>query len=204
STWRDYDPELISAGGGVFDRTARSVKITEQMHHVFGIDETITEMTPNELIKALLQAPIDLIYNGGIGTYIKATDETHDHVGDRANDQIRINGAQVRAKVVGEGGNLGATQAGRIEAARNGVLLNMDAIDNSGGVDASDHEVNIKILIDTMLAEGVIRQDERTDLLLSMTDEVAELVLATNVSQNALLRLEEGLDEDWTPTPIRH
>lgn len=204
STWQDYDPELISSGGGVFDRTARSVKVSEQMHQVFGIDENITELTPNELIKALLEAPVDLIYNGGIGTYIKASDETHDEVGDRANDQIRINGADVRAKVVGEGGNLGATQAGRVEAARNGVLLNMDAIDNSGGVDASDHEVNIKILIDTMLAEGVIAEDERTDLLLSMTDEVAELVLATNVSQNALLRLEEGLDEDWTPTLVRH
>src|SRR5699024_1281600 len=170
STWQDYDPELISSGGGVFDRTARSVKVSEQMHQVFGIDENITELTPNELIKALLEAPVDLIYNGGIGTYIKASDETHDEVGDRANDQIRINGADVRAKVVGEGGNQGATQAGRVEAARNGDLLNMDAIDNSGGVDASDHEVNIKILIDTMLAEGVIAEDERTDLLLSMTD----------------------------------
>lgn len=204
STWRDYDPDLISPGGGVFDRSARSVEITEQMQQVFGIADGITEMTPNELLKTVLQAPVDLIYNGGIGTYIKASDESHDDVGDRANDPIRINGEQIQAKVVGEGGNLGATQAGRVEAARNGVLINMDAIDNSGGVDASDHEVNIKILIDTMLAEGVINQDERSDLLLSMTDEVAELVLATNVAQNALLRLEEGLEDDWTPTLIRH
>src|SRR5699024_9646819 len=113
-------------------------------------------------------------------------------------------GSQVRARVVGEGGNLGATQAGRVEAALNGVLINMDAIDNSGGVDASDHEVNIKILIDTMLEENLIAPEERTQLLLSMTDEVAELVLKTNVSQNALLRLEEGLDAEWTPTLIRH
>lgn len=204
STWRDYDPELISPGGGVFDRSARSVAITEQMQQVFGIDSTVTELTPNELIKAVLQAPVDLLYNGGIGTYIKSSDETQDDVGDRANDAIRINGTQVRAKVIGEGGNLGATQAGRVEAARNGVLLNMDAIDNSGGVDASDHEVNIKILIDTMLAEGAIDQEDRTDLLLSMTNEVADLVLATNVAQNALLRLEEGLDQDWAPTLVRH
>ena len=204
SSWSDYNPELISAGGGVFDRTARSVEITEPMRKVFAIDQTVTEMTPNELLKTILQAPVDLIYNGGIGTYIKSSEETHDDVGDRANDQIRVNGSQVRARVVGEGGNLGATQAGRVEAALNGVLINMDAIDNSGGVDASDHEVNIKILIDTMLEENLIAPEERTQLLLSMTDEVAELVLKTNVSQNALLRLEEGLDAEWTPTLIRH
>lgn len=204
SSWADYDPELISAGGGVFDRTARSIDITEEMRAVFNIEERVTEMTPNDLIKTLLQAPVDLIYNGGIGTYIKATDESHEEVGDRANDPIRVNGNQIKAKVVGEGGNLGATQAGRVEAARNGVRINMDAIDNSGGVDASDHEVNIKILIDTMLAHDLIRPEERTDLLLSMTDEVAELVLETNIAQNALLRLEECLDGDWTPTLARH
>ncbi|GAA4474249.1 NAD-glutamate dehydrogenase [Enteractinococcus fodinae] len=204
STWADYDPDLISAGGGVFDRTARSIDITEEMRQAFDIGPNVTEMTPNELIKTLLQAPVDLVYNGGIGTYIKASDETHDDVGDRANDPIRIDGRQLQARVVGEGGNLGATQAGRVEAALHGVRLNMDAIDNSGGVDASDHEVNIKILIDTMLAQNLISPEERTDLLLSMTDEVADLVLTTNVNQNALLRLEEGLDEDWTPTLIRH
>ncbi|NWN89712.1 MAG: NAD-glutamate dehydrogenase [Micrococcaceae bacterium] len=204
STWQDYDADLISAGGGVFKRSARSVEITEQMRTAFNIEADVTQMTPNELIKAVLLAPVDLLYNGGIGTYIKSSEETHDEVGDRANDPIRVDGDQLRAKVVGEGGNLGATQSGRIEAARNGVLLNMDAIDNSGGVDASDNEVNIKILIDTMLAEGVIEPEERTDLLLSMTDEVAELVLSTNVAQNALLRLEEGLEDDWTPTLIRH
>ncbi len=204
SSWSDYNPDLISAGGGVFDRTARSIAVTEEMRKAFDIGSDVTEMTPNELLKALLQAPVDLIYNGGIGTYIKATDETHDDVGDRANDSIRIDGAQLRARVVGEGGNLGATQLGRVEAALNGVRINMDAIDNSGGVDASDHEVNIKILIDTMLEEELISPEERTDLLLSMTEEVAELVLATNVSQNALLRLEEGLDAEWTPTLIRH
>lgn len=204
STWADYDPDLISAGGGVFDRTARSVDITEEMREAFDLGANVTEMTPNELIKALLQAPVDLIYNGGIGTYIKASDETHDDVGDRANDPIRIDGRELQARVVGEGGNLGATQAGRVEAALHGVRLNMDAIDNSGGVDASDHEVNIKILIDAMLAQNLIAPEERTELLLSMTDEVADLVLATNVNQNALLRLEEGLDEDWTPTLIRH
>jgi glutamate dehydrogenase len=204
STWADYNPDLISKGGGVFERSARSVEVTDEMRQVFELGTDVTEMTPSELIKALLQAPVDLIYNGGIGTYIKSSDETHEDVGDRANDPVRVDGRQLRAKVVGEGGNLGATQAGRVEAALNGVRINMDAIDNSGGVDASDHEVNIKILIDTMLAQGRIEPEERTDLLLSMTDEVADLVLSTNVAQNALLRLEEGLDEDWTPTLIRH
>ncbi|HIW47542.1 MAG TPA: NAD-glutamate dehydrogenase [Candidatus Yaniella excrementigallinarum] len=204
STWRDYDSSLISQGGGVFDRSARSVPISEEMRRVFDLGDDVTELTPNELIKALLQAPVDLLYNGGIGTYIKASEETQDDVGDRANDPIRVNGDQIRAKVVGEGGNLGATQAGRVEAALNGVLINMDAIDNSGGVDASDHEVNIKILIDTMLAEGLVSESDRTDLLLSMTHEVADLVLTTNTAQNAVLRLEEGLEEDWAPTYIRH
>src|SRR5699024_8824279 len=112
STWADYDPDLISPGGGVFDRTARSIEITDEMRRVFEIGPQVTEMTPNELIKTILQAPVDLIYNGGIGTYIKASDETHDDVGDRANDPIRIDGQQIRAEVVGEGGNLGATQSG--------------------------------------------------------------------------------------------
>src|SRR5699024_11335855 len=136
---------------GVFDRSARSVPISEEMRRVFDLGDDVTELTPNELIKALLQAPVDLLYNGGIGTYIKASAETQDDVGDRANDPIRANGDQIRDKVVGEGGNLGATQAGRVEAALNGALINMDAIDNCGGGDASAHEANIETLIEPML-----------------------------------------------------
>ena len=131
TTWADFDPELISEGGGVFERSAKSVDITPQMREALGLDDEVEKLTPNELINALLKAPVDLVWNGGIGTYIKATDESNDSVGDRANDPIRINGSELRAKVVGEGGNLGATQLGRIEAALSGVRINTDAIDNS-------------------------------------------------------------------------
>ena len=132
-------------------------------------------MAPNELLKAILGAPVDLLYNGGIGTYVKASDESHAEVGDRANDSIRVDGAQIRARVIGEGGNLGMTQRGRIEAALHGVILNTDAIDNSAGVDCSDHEVNIKILIDTVSTAGQMGAGERADVLHSLAGDVGAI-----------------------------
>ncbi|WFP15628.1 NAD-glutamate dehydrogenase [Citricoccus muralis] len=204
SSWSDYDPALISTGGGVFDRSAKSVGITPEIRELLDLDESVTTMTPTQLLKAVLSADVDLLYNGGIGTYIKATGESNDVVGDRANDAIRVNGADLRATVVVEGGNLGATQLGRIEAARNGVLINTDAIDNSAGVDTSDHEVNIKILLNAMIQDGSLDPDERAETLRSMTDNVAQLVLATNKAQNVLLRNDSARVSDWMPSFIRH
>lgn len=186
-TWDKYDTSTISEGGGVFSRSAKSIDITPQMREALGLDADVTKMTPTDLIKAILLAPVDLLWNGGIGTYVKAEEESHLDVGDRANDQIRLNGAELNVKVVGEGGNLGLTQLGRIEAAEHGVRLNTDAIDNSAGVDCSDHEVNIKILLDGIVADGDLTGKQRDDLLASMTDTVAELVLRDNIEQNVLL-----------------
>ncbi|MGH9260516.1 MAG: NAD-glutamate dehydrogenase domain-containing protein, partial [Acidimicrobiales bacterium] len=177
SSWADYNKDLISAGGGVFSRSLKSIPISPEVRDALGLGATVSSMAPTELLKAILGAPVDLLYNGGIGTYVKASTETHTEVGDRANDAIRVDGKQIRAKVIGEGGNLGMTQRGRIEAALHGVLLNTDAIDNSAGVDCSDHEVNIKIFVDRMVSAGKIDADERAPFLHSMTDEVARLVL---------------------------
>ena len=187
SSWADYDTSLISEGGGVFARTAKSIRLTPQMRHVLGIEDTVVQMTPAQLIHAALQAPVALLWNGGIGTYVKAASESNLAVGDKANDATRVDGGQLRCGVVGEGGNLGFTQAGRIEAARSGVLLNTDAIDNSAGVDTSDHEVNIKILLDGIVRDGDLTEKQRNDLLHRMTDEVGELVLCDNYEQNILL-----------------
>ncbi|ASN38909.1 glutamate dehydrogenase [Arthrobacter sp. 7749] len=187
SSWADYNRELISAGGGVFSRSLKSIPISPEVRNVLGLGSTVSTMAPNELLRAILGAPVDLLYNGGIGTYVKASDESHAEVGDRANDAIRVDGHQVRARVIGEGGNLGMTQRGRIEAALHGVILNTDAIDNSAGVDCSDHEVNIKIFVDRMVVAGKLAAGERADFLHSMTDEVARLVLKTNYDQNVLL-----------------
>ncbi|WP_120004458.1 NAD-glutamate dehydrogenase [Nesterenkonia muleiensis] len=198
SGWDSYSPDLISEGGGVFSRESRSIEITSQMRERFGIDAE--RLTPPELITALLKAPVDLLYNGGIGTYVKAEHESHEQVGDRANNGIRINGADLRAKVVAEGGNLGLTQAGRIEAAQRGVLINTDAIDNSAGVDCSDHEVNIKILLDALVDSGHLKSEARNELLEEMTEEVAELVLQTNEDQNVLLLAERHRLSDWSPS----
>jgi glutamate dehydrogenase len=187
SGWTDYDTARISEGGGVFPRTAKSITVTGPMRERFGI--TASRLTPDELIHALLQAPVDLLWNGGIGTYVKATDESHAEVGDKANDTLRIDGRQLRARVVGEGGNLGLTQRGRIEAAFGGVALNTDFIDNSGGVDCSDHEVNIKLLLGEVVAAGDLTLKQRNELLASMTDEVAELVLTNNFRQAQALSL---------------
>ena len=185
SSWDDYDKALISAGGGVFARSAKSIRLSPEARAALSIEAEV--MSPAELMRAILTAPVDLLYNGGIGTYVKAGSETDASVGDRANDAIRINGADLRALVVGEGGNLGMTQLGRIEYALKGGRINTDAIDNSGGVDCSDHEVNIKILLNGVIAEGELTEKQRNKLLADMTDEVAHLVLRDNYAQSQIL-----------------
>ncbi len=186
SSWADYDTSLISAGGGIFPRTLKSIPVTPEMAEALGI-KGVERMTPAELIHAILLAPVDLLWNGGIGTYVKASTEDHLSIGDRANDGIRVDGKQLRVKVVGEGGNLGLSQLGRIEAAFCGVRVNTDAIDNSAGVDTSDHEVNIKILLGEVVRRGELDTEQRNELLASMTDDVAEHVLRDNYEQNVLL-----------------
>ncbi|MFJ5992655.1 NAD-glutamate dehydrogenase [Lentzea sp. NPDC092896] len=187
SSWDDYDRSLISEGGGIFPLTAKSIPISEQARVALGLPEGVVKLSPPELKKAILLSPVDLLWNGGIGTYVKASTESHADVGDKANDSIRVDGADLRVKVVGEGGNLGLTQRGRIEFARTGGKVNTDALDNSAGVDCSDHEVNIKILLDHLVREGSLEQLQRNEVLGEMTDEVGELVLADNYSQNNVL-----------------
>jgi len=187
SSWDDYDTSLISEGGGVYSREHKSIPISDQVRAALGIEDDVTEMAPPNLVRAILRAPVDLLFNGGIGTYIKAEAESDADVGDRANDALRVNANQVRAKVVGEGGNLGVTARGRVEFDLCGGRINTDAMDNSAGVDCSDHEVNIKILVDAQVTAGKIDPGERTRLLESMTDEVAALVLADNEDQNDLI-----------------
>jgi glutamate dehydrogenase len=187
SSWDDYDTSLISEGGGVYSREHKSIPISDQVRAALGIEDDVTEMAPPNLVRAILRAPVDLLFNGGIGTYIKAEAESDADVGDRANDALRVNANQVRAKVVGEGGNLGVTARGRVEFDLCGGRINTDAMDNSAGVDCSDHEVNIKILVDAQVTAGKIDPGERTQLLESMTDEVAALVLADNADQNDLI-----------------
>lgn len=187
SSWDDYDKSLISAGGGVYSRQQKSIAVSPEARAALGLDDDAVELTPPALMKAILKAPADLLWNGGIGTYIKAESEADADVGDRANDAVRVNGNQVRAKVIGEGGNLGVTSLGRTEFDLCGGRINTDALDNSAGVDCSDHEVNIKILIDSLVTAGKVAAEDRTDLLLSMTDEVGRLVLADNESQNDLM-----------------
>jgi glutamate dehydrogenase len=187
SSWDDYDRSLISEGGGVYPRTAKSIPISPQAREALGIEADA--LTPNELIQAILRAPVDLLWNGGIGTYVKARSETHADVGDKANDAVRVNGSELRAKVVGEGGNLGFTQRGRIEFALNGGHVNTDTIDNAGGVNCSDHEVNIKILLDAVVADGDMTVKQRNALLAEMTDAVAERVLRGSFTQTQALSL---------------
>jgi glutamate dehydrogenase len=203
SSWADYSRPLISPGGGVYPRSAKAIPITPEVARALGIAGGLTSLTPQRLLRAILAAPVDLLWNGGIGTYVKASDETNADVGDRANDAIRVNGADVRARVVGEGGNLGLTQRGRIEAAREGVALNTDAIDNSAGVDTSDHEVNIKILLNAAAEAGDLEPAERPALLESMTSTVAEMVLADNVGQNIALTFESQLGAQMLPAVTR-
>src|SRR5674536_346779 len=185
SSWADYDRTVISAGGGIVARSAKSVKLTPQVRAMLGVEAAA--MAPNELIRAILQAPVDLLWNGGIGTYVKSSRETAADVGDRTNDAVRVDGAQLRCRVVGEGGNLGLTQLGRVEFALAGGRVNTDAIDNSAGVDRSDHEVNIKILLDAVVAAGDMTEKQRNALLRDMTDEVGALVLRDNYLQTLAL-----------------
>ncbi|MEM9374991.1 MAG: NAD-glutamate dehydrogenase [Pseudomonadota bacterium] len=187
SSWTDYDSDLISEGGGVFERSAKAIELSPQIKTLTGLKAD--RVTPDELIHALLGADCELLWFGGIGTYIKASHESHDDVGDRANDSLRVDAKALNAKVIGEGANLGLTQAGRIEAALSGVSLNTDAIDNSAGVDSSDHEVNIKILCTEAIRQGALEREARNDLLASMTDDVAAHVLRHNYSQTGALSL---------------
>ena len=187
SSWADYDQALISPGGGVWPRTAKSVPVSPQARTALGIDATVSALSPDELISAILAAPVDLLWNGGIGTYVKASSESNAEVGDRSNDAVRIDATRLRARVVGEGGNLGLTQAARIEYSLGGGLMNTDFIDNSAGVDTSDHEVNIKILLADAIRDGAIPASGRHELLNEMTGEVASLVLRHNYGQNMAL-----------------
>ncbi len=182
STWEDYDRKKISRGGGVYSRSVKSISLSPAAQSMLGLEAAAA--TPNEIIRAILRMPVDLLWNGGIGTYVKATDETNNDVGDRTNDAVRINGTELRAKVVGEGGNLGFSQRGRVEYALAGGRLNTDFIDNSAGVNTSDVEVNIKILLNPLMQAGKLNQKDRDKLLARMTDEVAALVLRNNYLQS--------------------
>lgn len=188
-SWEDYDKKLISKGGGVFSRAAKSIPISKEMKARFDI--TADKLTPTELMNALLKSPVDLIWNGGIGTYVKSSDENHSDVGDKANDVLRVNGQDLRCKVFGEGGNLGMTQLGRIEFCLNGGGCNTDFIDNAAGVDCSDHEVNIKILLDGVVSDGDMTPKQRNSLLETMTDTVSDLVLSNNYKQTQAISLAE-------------
>ena len=190
SSWMDYDKSLISKGGGVFPRDLKSVAITPEMKAALAIDQE--KLTPGELIHALLKAPVDLLWNGGIGTYVKSSEESHADVGDKANDNVRVNGNELRCKVFGEGGNLGMSQLGRVEYCLNGGACNTDFIDNAGGVDCSDHEVNIKILLDDVVTKGDLTQKQRNQLLMDMTENVAQLVLHNNYRQTQAISIAQA------------
>ncbi len=185
SSWSDYDPAKISEGGGVYSRMDKSIELSPQAQRALGTESAA--VTPVELIRIILKAPVDLFWNGGIGTYVKSTSESHSDVGDRASDAVRVNGSELRCRMVGEGGNLGFTQLGRVEYALAGGLIYTDAIDNSAGVDCSDHEVNIKILLADVMQAGELTEIQRNALLEQMTDEVAELVLDNNQAQTLAL-----------------
>jgi glutamate dehydrogenase len=189
SAWTDYKSELISAGGGIFERAAKRIKLSPEMKTMLGTDKD--EMNGQELVRAVLKMPVDLLWNGGIGTYVRQSGETDADVGDSSNDAVRITAPELKARVVGEGGNQGFTQLARIEFARSGGRINTDAIDNSAGVDMSDHEVNIKILLQPLVSHGDLTFDKRNEVLQSMTDEVSELVLKDNYWQSLCLSIAE-------------
>ena len=201
SSWADYDAGLLSQGGRIYDRAAKSLELTPEIRDRFGIDKT--NVTPQELMQTLLKADVDLLWFGGIGTYIKSSEETNAEAGDKANDALRVDGRDLRAKVVGEGANLGVTQRGRVEAARHGVRLNTDAIDNSAGVDTSDHEVNIKILLNDVVTRGDMTVKQRDQLLAAMTDEVAGLVLSDNYLQTQALTVARAQGPDLLEAQAR-
>jgi len=193
SSWSDYKKSLISKGGGIYNRSQKSIKLTAEVKAMLGVNKNT--IIPNDLIQAILCAPVDLLWNGGIGTYIKASTQTNEVVGDRSNDSLRVDAKEVRAVVIVEGGNLGLTQKARIEFARNGGLISTDAVDNSAGVDCSDHEVNIKILLDQAVAEGDMTEKQRNLLLATMTNDVSKLVLRNNYLQSMGLTLTTGRPE---------
>jgi glutamate dehydrogenase len=190
SSWTDYDKSSISKGGGIFERAAKSIAISTEVKQILGIEED--ELTPTNLIRAILKTPVDLLWNGGIGTYVKSSTESDQEVGDRANDALRINGNELRCKVVGEGGNLGFTQKGRIEYALSGGCINTDAMDNSAGVDCSDHEVNIKIALTAAMRNKKVTLEERNKVLELMTDEVSHLVLEDNRLQTQAISIAKS------------
>jgi glutamate dehydrogenase len=197
SSWDDYDRAVLSPGGDVFGRAEKSVTPSAEVRAALGLpDDAPADMTPNELIRSILQAPVDLMWNGGIGTYVKASEESNAEAGDRANDSVRIDGDEVRARVVGEGGNLGFTQRGRIEYARGGGHINCDFIDNSAGVDTSDHEVNWKILLGLAIQRGELTIEERNRILGECADDVVHLVLYDNYLQAQILSQEEEVSSD--------
>ncbi len=201
SSWADYDRALLSAGGGIFPRSLKSIEITPEMRRVLAIEAA--RLPPAELIRAILRAPVDLLWNGGIGTYVKAAAESHADAHDRANDAVRVDGEGLRCKVVGEGGNLGLTQHGRVAFAGAGGRINTDFIDNSAGVDCSDHEVNIKILVGGIMAAGDLTLKQRNELLAGMTEEVAALVLRDNVLQNVALSIAQSYGVELLDAEMR-
>nr|MDQ3737503.1 NAD-glutamate dehydrogenase [Actinomycetota bacterium] len=202
SSWTDYDTSLISEGGGIFPRSAKSIPLSPEVRELLDVEDEA--LTPNEVINALLKAEADLLWNGGIGTYVKASEETNAEVGDRSNDTLRADARELRCRVVGEGGNLGFTQRGRIEYALGGGRIYTDSIDNSAGVDCSDHEVNIKILLDAIVENGDMTEKQRNELLAEMTEEVAQLVLRDNYQQTQAIDQAKALAHPMVDVHARY
>ena len=188
--WTDYKPELISEGGGVYSRKDKAIEVTPQMREALGLDSVVETMSGDQLITALLKAPVDLLYTGGTGTYVRSTEESNSQVGDSTNDKLRITAPELRVRVISEGGNLGLTQRARIEAAAGGILVNTDAIDNSAGVETSDREVNLKILMGRAIEAGQFKEGDRADFIAEQVEEVGRRVLRSNLEQNVLLQAE--------------
>ncbi|GAA2591607.1 hypothetical protein GCM10010399_22700 [Dactylosporangium fulvum] len=203
SSWGDYNADLISRGGGVFPRSGRSVPVSAEAAAALGIDPAVTSVSPAEMVQHILRAPVDLLWNGGVGTFVKASSETAADVGDRSNDGIRVDAKDLRVRVIAEGGNLGLTQKARIEFAEAGGLVNTDALDNSAGVDTSDHEVNLKILLDLAIGRGELDGALRTTLLNTSEDDVARRVLRHNQSQNTLVKVESSMSPTLTEVQDR-